>query len=146
MAPNQSNTLIYENEDVEKVKTYEKKGELLSQARHSTTNAQCSVSKGAAANWWEVEQHGCSSLVFLSHSSLSFLPSHTGYRTSPILYVNGSRVSEKIASQARPNQTLLSFLRETMLLTGSKLGCAEGGCGACTIMISKKEKETGKIK
>jgi xanthine dehydrogenase/oxidase len=69
-----------------------------------------------------------------------------GYRTSPILFVNGSRVSEKVALQARPNQTLLSFLRETMLLTGSKLGCAEGGCGACTVMLSKKDKETGMVK
>jgi hypothetical protein len=42
MAPNQSNTLIYENEDVEKVKTYEKKGELLSRESHSTIdNALC---------------------------------------------------------------------------------------------------------
>ena len=50
-----------------------------------------------------------------------------GYRTTPILYINGERVPEKLAAQARPNQTLLSFLRDVMLLTGSKLGCAEGG-------------------
>jgi hypothetical protein len=42
MAPNQSNTLIYENEDVEKVKTYEKKGELLSRESYSSTdNVPC---------------------------------------------------------------------------------------------------------
>jgi xanthine dehydrogenase/oxidase len=69
-----------------------------------------------------------------------------GYRTTPILFVNGERVSEKLVALARPNQTLLSFLRDVMLLTGSKLGCAEGGCGACTVMISKKDKETNTIK
>jgi len=69
-----------------------------------------------------------------------------GYRTSPILFVNGERVPDKLATQARPNQTLLSFLRDVMLLTGSKLGCAEGGCGACTVMISKKDKESNSIK
>lgn len=61
----------------------------------------------------------------------------------PILFVNGNRVPQKQAMQARPNQTLLSFLREVMQLTGSKLGCAEGGCGACTVMISKNDREGG---
>ena len=62
-----------------------------------------------------------------------------GYRTSPVIYVNGSRVPPELAAQARPNQTLLSFLRNVLLLKGSKLGCAEGGCGACTVMISKRQ-------
>uniref|UniRef100_A0A7S4RBL2 Xanthine dehydrogenase n=2 Tax=Ditylum brightwellii TaxID=49249 RepID=A0A7S4RBL2_9STRA len=63
-----------------------------------------------------------------------------GYRTTPILYVNGKQISPDLARKARPNQTLLSFLRDVLRLTGSKLGCAEGGCGACTVMISRFEK------
>ena len=69
-----------------------------------------------------------------------------GYRTQPILFVNGGRVPDAVAAKARPNQTLLSFLRDEMLLTGSKLGCAEGGCGACTVMISKHDASTNAIK
>eukprot|EP00804_Cyclotella_cryptica_P017080 CCRYP_003325-RB/>CCRYP_003325-RB protein AED:0.06 eAED:0.06 QI:85/1/1/1/0.87/0.77/9/930/1539 len=59
-----------------------------------------------------------------------------GYRTAPLLHINGQPVPPSLAAQARPNQTLLSYLRSTLGLTGTKLGCGEGGCGACTVVLS----------
>ena len=36
-----------------------------------------------------------------------------------------------------PNQTLLNYIRSDLKKTGTKEGCSEGGCGACTIVLGE---------
>lgn len=47
------------------------------------------------------------------------------------LYING----EPQELPVRPHDTLLELLRSHMELTGTKRGCDEGTCGACTVLI-----------
>ena len=36
-----------------------------------------------------------------------------------------------------PNQTILNYIRTELKKTGTKEGCAEGGCGACTVVLGE---------
>ena len=48
--------------------------------------------------------------------------------------VNGNWIEREV----RPDRLLLDFLREDLGLTGTKKGCEEGECGACTILMNGK--------
>ena len=50
-----------------------------------------------------------------------------------LCFVNGKRVYDE---NVDPEETLLYYLRNKLRLCGTKLGCGEGGCGACTVMVS----------
>jgi carbon-monoxide dehydrogenase small subunit len=50
------------------------------------------------------------------------------------LAVNG----ENYEIQVEPYASLLDTLRDNLLLTGTKKGCDEGDCGACTVIMDGK--------
>jgi xanthine dehydrogenase YagT iron-sulfur-binding subunit len=58
-------------------------------------------------------------------------PTVAGASVSVTLTINGARH----ALTLDPRSTLLDVLREQIDLTGSKKGCDQGQCGACTVLI-----------
>ena len=57
------------------------------------------------------------------------------YQALEKLKVNCSVNGEKRQLDAFPMERLLDVLREQLHLTGTKEGCGEGECGACSVMI-----------
>jgi len=64
-----------------------------------------------------------------------------GWTDEFTFWVNGTKIH---LEQADPECTLLEYLRG-IGLTGTKLGCAEGGCGACTVVVSQFNPVRNKI-
>ncbi len=54
--------------------------------------------------------------------------------------LNGEWIEER---QVSPTTTLLRYLRDRKNLTGTKEGCAEGDCGACTVAVAENDAAHG---
>ncbi|KAL8548804.1 hypothetical protein ACS0TY_007901 [Phlomoides rotata] len=59
-----------------------------------------------------------------------------------IFAVNGERYE---VADADPSTTLLEFLRSRTPFKSVKLGCGEGGCGACVVLLSKYDSALDKV-
>ena len=59
---------------------------------------------------------------------------HMQHRREIRFLLNGCEVS---VADVGASQTLLDFLRLDRRLTGTKEGCAEGDCGACTVLVGR---------
>jgi xanthine dehydrogenase YagT iron-sulfur-binding subunit len=80
---------------------------------------------------------GAASLAAMPHGAAQSASSATTnvQAAQPIrLVVNG----EPRELQLDSRQSLLDVLRETLDLTGTKKGCNQGACGACTILVNGK--------
>jgi len=51
-----------------------------------------------------------------------------------VVRVNGQEERHEVSA----SQTLLTFLRDSLDLTGAKEGCNEGECGACVVLLDGK--------
>lgn len=60
-----------------------------------------------------------------------------------LFFVNGER--RTLSAPDVLDITLLHYLRVKEQLTGAKLGCGEGGCGACTVLLSRYSPATKKL-
>ena len=54
------------------------------------------------------------------------------------LTVNGQKHTFEVGRDLSPSMTLSYVLREKLGLTGVKLACDEGACGACTVLLDGK--------
>ena len=59
----------------------------------------------------------------------------------PIRFFHRGEIVE--VSDAAPTRTVLEWLREDARCTGTKEGCAEGDCGACTVVLGKLDAAGG---
>jgi len=65
-----------------------------------------------------------------------------GKQAAVVLAVNGKRYE---AAGVDPSMTLLEYLRTQTPVRGPKLGCGEGGCGACVVLVSKYDPATDEV-
>lgn len=45
---------------------------------------------------------------------------------------------DKVTLEVEPNELLVDVLRRDLKLTGTKVGCREGECGACSVILNGK--------
>jgi xanthine dehydrogenase YagT iron-sulfur-binding subunit len=94
------------------------------------------VSSGLAGS--VAASHAATDTLTLMASPLE-LPAAASSKSEPSkIAVNLTVNGEARQFDLDPRQSLLDLLRENLNLTGTKKGCNQGACGACTVLINGK--------
>ena len=65
------------------------------------------------------------------------------YASNLVFFINDQRVE---IAHPEPSVLLVDYLRSPEVgLTGTKKSCGQGGCGACTVMLSSYDAESGEV-
>jgi carbon-monoxide dehydrogenase medium subunit len=115
--------------------------DLRSSASYRSEIVRVCVSRGLHAIWKDQERIG-----FPAHPVLLWGKSQTEETIQPqtsLVHSRGSPIETHINGKAYTfttghNKTLLRLIREEARLIGTKEGCAEGECGACTVFLDGK--------
>ena len=68
---------------------------------------------------------------------MSLIPPTAPRAVKPIRFIKQGEV--RSLGNVPPDRTLLELLREDLGLVGTKEGCGEGDCGACTVVLGELE-------
>jgi xanthine dehydrogenase small subunit len=77
-------------------------------------------------------------------ATMTGTPANSKQDTGTVRFVLDGEVVE--VPHADPTRTVLQFLREDLGRIGTKEGCAEGDCGACTVVLAEPERHPGGIR
>ena len=58
--------------------------------------------------------------------------------------VNGTDIV--VGDDVDVDTRLSTFLRDHLHLTGTKVSCTQGGCGACTVTVNSRDSESGMVR
>ena len=74
---------------------------------------------------------------------MSFETGRAGTRDALRFHFRGGEVA---LDRFSPRATVLDWLREEMGAKGTKEGCAEGDCGACTVVLARAQGRPARLR
>jgi xanthine dehydrogenase YagT iron-sulfur-binding subunit len=76
-------------------------------------------------------------LALAPYATLAAETSNKSLNFASFVEINTTINGQKMKMKIDPRTSLLDLLREQLGLTGSKKGCNQGACGACTVHMGK---------